>query len=665
MLRLNLLILLCYVMVPAAINNLAAQTGPIDTTLISTLLHNAEMSSHDSAALYYQQVINLANEKLKTASGPALNKKLLHQLVTAKLGIGLVYYQKMEYAEALQYYDLALQSAKKADDPGAIGECLFNFGEVYLEQSRYKEAMGKYKEALALYKQAGDQYGAFWCYLSMGIVQKQIGNFNDAVLCYQNALSTAQNAGFKNEEASCYNNLGNVYRKKGDFSKAMEAYQKAISSFIALKDELSASDCMNNIGNLYLDNGDPFRALEYYNQSLRYVEANKDDYRLIIRYKNLADAYTELKDYDNAAQFLDDAIKICNKADDITMLGSCYAQFGKLQSAKGEYAISIAYHKKAAALFKETGAKAEEAEALVDLALVELAEGLIKDASFHALAAKDLSENAGALKTRFLAENCLAECYEKAGDLKQALHFQKHAMQLKDSLYNIDKFRTIEEIEAGFISTELKNANEALTQNSLLQKQAIRTKNQVVVLLGTCLVFGIALIWLIYKRQKEARRETSRIRQISEQKIEKLSEDLSVKERELTSKTVFITQKNQLLEQMISDLEQLKSSDLSSASIHQLQMKLKQELSPNAWKEFEIQFNEVHPGFQIRLLEKYPELTPAERRLCTFIRMDMNTREISSLTGQTIKSLEVARTRIRKKLGVPHEHNLTNYIALI
>jgi len=636
-----------------------------DTTLISSLLQIADTSSSDTALVYYLQAINLANDKLKSASNPLLNKKLLYQLVKAHLGIGLVYYQQMDYDNALRHFDMALQSAKVLNDPAEIGECLFNFGEVYLEQSLYKEAMDKYQEAMSLYRKAGNESGVFWSYISMGIVQKQIGNFNDAIICYKNALSAAQNAGLKDEEASCYNNLGNVYRKQGDFSKAMEAYQKAINSFNALKDEMAASDCMNNIGNLYLDNGDPFRALEYYNQSLRLVEAKEDEYRLIIRYKNLADAYTELKDYDNAAQFLDDAIKLANKADDKTMLASCYAQFGKLQSEKGEYTISIAYHKKAASLFQEAGAKAEEAEALVDLAVVELEEGLVKDATAHALAAKDLSANAGALKTRFLAEKCLAKCYEKTGDAGQALFYLNHAMELKDSIYTIEKYRTIEEIEAGFTSNALRNENEVLTQNSLLQKQAIRTKNLMVALMGICLLFGVVIIWLVYKRQQEAKRETGRIKQISEQKIEKLSVDLTVKERELTSKTVFINQKNQLLEQMISELEQLKSTDLSSATIHQLQVKLKQELSPNAWKEFEMQFNEVHPGFQNRLLEKYPGLTPAERRLCTFIRMDMNTREISSLTGHSIKSLEVARTRIRKKLGVAHEHNLTNYIALI
>ena len=184
-------------------------------------------------------------------------------------------------------------------------------------------------------------------------------------------------------------------------------------------------------------------------------------------------------------------------------------------------------------------------------------------------------------------------------------------------------------------------------------------------LLVASLAMGTALIWLIFKRIREAKRETGIIRQQSEQKIGQLSEDLTNKERELTTKTVFINQKNQLLEKLLGELDELKKSDVSAQSIQHLQVQLRQELSPNAWKEFEVQFNEVHPGFQQRLLEKYPELTPAERRLCSFIRLNMNTREISSLSGQSIKSIEVARTRIRKKIGVPHEQNLSNFIALL
>jgi FixJ family two-component response regulator len=96
-----------------------------------------------------------------------------------------------------------------------------------------------------------------------------------------------------------------------------------------------------------------------------------------------------------------------------------------------------------------------------------------------------------------------------------------------------------------------------------------------------------------------------------------------------------------------------------------MQRELKQELSANTWKQFEIQFSEVHPGFQERLIGRFPDLTPNERRLCSFIRLSMNSREIVALTRQSGKSIEVARTRIRRKMNLTHEESLDNTIALV
>jgi tetratricopeptide (TPR) repeat protein len=651
----------------SCLNLASAQSshGIPDTSLVASFLAKAGKTSSDSSVLIYLQAARLAEEGFKGQTNTTKGKTYLRQMVKANLGIGLVYYQKLEYQKALSYYELAYQAADKLKEPFFLGECLFNFAEVYLEQSRYRDAMDKYNEAMLQYRKAENASGIFWSYSGMGIVQKQSGNFNDAILCYNNALDVASKAGMKYEVAICHNNLGNVYRKLGDFAKAMDAYRKAITTFNALKDELSASDCLNNIGNLYFDNGDPFRALEYYNQSLKLLDVKKDEYRLISRYKNLADAYTVLKDYDNAEQFLEDAVKLAEKAEDKTFLASCYSQLGKLQTAKGSNEIAIAYLKKSANLFHEVGARAEEADALIVLAEAEFSENLLKEATDHAMAGREMASLTGALKTKLTANECLAKCWEKRGDLKQSLKYLNQAMQLKDSIYSVEKNRSIEEIEAGFIQTKLRNENIVLAQNSSLQKQAIRSKNLLVILLIVCLLLSISLIWLIYKRHRETKIKAGRIQKESEKQIEKLSEDLTGKERELTTKTLLINQKNQILEKLIQELEQLKKTDNSSVTIHHLQMELKQELSPNAWKEFEMQFNEVHPGFQQRLMENFPALTPSERRLCSFLRLNMNTREIASLTGQTFKSIEVARTRVRKKLDIPHEQNITNFIALI
>ncbi|MFH1119422.1 MAG: tetratricopeptide repeat protein [Bacteroidota bacterium] len=663
----RIILLLLFLIALVSLSSVRAQQTEVrpDSSLISSYLDQAVDAEADTAIKLYTNAVLAAEKCLRIGGSKAYKEAVKRKLVKARLGLGLIFYNRIAYSRAMDSYQRAL---KEAGDLGATSleaECYFNIAEVYLEQSQFSHAMEFYNLSLSAYEKVHDHTSQFWCYTGMGIVQKQCGNYKEAIEFYNRALQKALNAGLDYEEAICYNNLGNVYRKTGDFAKAMESYQKAVEVFKKLNEETAISDCLNNIGNLYLDNGDPFRALGYYRQSLKYAEQSKDEYRLIIRYKNLAGAYTELKDFENAGLYLQDALKLAEKSGDKSFLGSCNMLFGKLHSVKNDHIVATAFFRKSVNLYAEIGARHEQGEALVELSVALLNQDQVNEAIDYAEEAIQIAESTGSLKGRLDASLCLAQCYEKAGNSDKAFHYLKSATALKDSIYTAEKYRTIEEIEAGFARSELKKENETLLQNSLLQKQAIRNRNIVMLLLVLSLILGIALIWLIYKRIREAKREAGVIKQQSEEKIGQLSEDLISKERELTSKTIFINQKNQILEKLIGELDELKKSDVTAQSIQHLQLQLKQELAPNAWKEFETQFNDVHPGFQNRLLTGFPGLTPAERRLCSFIRLDMNTREISSLTGQSIKSIEVARTRIRKKLGVPHEQNLTNFIAVI
>ncbi len=636
-----------------------------DTLLIAQMLEKAQQNNNDTSVVLYLETITAAREKLQTQTNSEIENKIARQLIRALLDCSIVYFRNLEYAKALKQDSLALKLSYEYNQTTLKAESYFNLAEVFLEQSKFKSATDCYRSALENYSEMKDPSGIFWSYLGMGIVQKQSGNFGNAIDFYNQALEVAKKSKMLAEEASCLNNLGNIYRKQGDFSKAMESYQLAIEVFRTLNDDDAVSDCLNNIGNLYLDNGDPFRALDYYKQSLTTALEKNDQYRLIIRYKNLAGAYTELKDYDNARQYIDDALILADKSGDKSFLASCNMQMGKLHSLRNDYIIAIAYYTKAENIYAETGSIAEQCESLIQLAMAKIEKGALKEARTDAKKALELAVQTGSLKSQLDANQCMVICLEKANALDESYPFLQKVSQLKDSIYSAEKYRTIEELEADFARNELKRENEILTQNSLLQKKAIRAKNLILFLLGITLLLSGAVIWLVYKRQKEATREVGRVKQSSEESIEKLHDDLVNKERELTTKTISINQKNQILEGLIGELDKLKNSNPTSSAILQLQNQLKTELSPNTWKEFEIQFNEVHPGFQNQLLKRFPELSPSERRLCSFLRLDMNTREIASLTGQTFKSIEVARTRIRKKMNLSRVDNLSNFIASI
>lgn len=82
----------------------------------------------------------------------------------------------------------------------------------------------------------------------------------------------------------------------------------------------------------------------------------------------------------------------------------------------------------------------------------------------------------------------------------------------------------------------------------------------------------------------------------------------------------------------------------------------------NQWEVFETAFDEVHEDFLNRLKKQFPNLTPREMRLCAYLRMNVSTKEISSLMNISVRGVEISRYRLRKKLGIDRDTNLTSFI---
>ncbi|WP_461643757.1 helix-turn-helix transcriptional regulator [Labilibaculum euxinus] len=78
--------------------------------------------------------------------------------------------------------------------------------------------------------------------------------------------------------------------------------------------------------------------------------------------------------------------------------------------------------------------------------------------------------------------------------------------------------------------------------------------------------------------------------------------------------------------------------------------------------DFERHFAASQSGFYDGLRQNYPNLTPADLRLCSLLKMNMNSKEISILLGITVRSVEVSRYRLRKKMELEPDENLTKVI---
>ena len=97
--------------------------------------------------------------------------------------------------------------------------------------------------------------------------------------------------------------------------------------------------------------------------------------------------------------------------------------------------------------------------------------------------------------------------------------------------------------------------------------------------------------------------------------------------------------------------------------IRNLLATLHQYSSGNSWEEFRLYFQEVHQSFEKNLGAAFPDLSSNDKKICALLKLGLSTKDIANLTFREIRSVESARNRLRKKLNLPAEVNIINFLS--
>lgn len=172
---------------------------------------------------------------------------------------------------------------------------------------------------------------------------------------------------------------------------------------------------------------------------------------------------------------------------------------------------------------------------------------------------------------------------------------------------------------------------------------------------------------LFLEREKQLQIESL----LAEQEViklrnEKLRLEKIQKDKELANTTMQIIQKSKSLVTIKKSLKSL-SRDLGQhPAVNQVNLiikKINRSIDTDKqWEVFESHFENVHEAFLKRLKEQYPDLTPRELKLCAYLRLNISSKEIANLMNISVRGVEISRYRLRKKLGLEHDQNLTDFI---
>jgi len=479
---------------------------------------------------------------------------------------------------------------------------------------------------------------------------------------YIEAESASGKCDFISYQAMFLRILGNIDFTLGDYASALNFWQIGIEKAEESEYFEAKVEMYSNIGKLYQKIQEFEQATEFFEKS--YQESEKHD--IVDLLPNALFTLSSIallkKEYTDSKQYSRNLIQSADSIDKSrNFLPRAYGNLGDASLGLNQPDSALIYFLKMEESLPEIDplyfgpVVLEQAELELGLGKSWLGLKEVENAIIH------LEESYGLAKTNDLTDilvesnELLSSIAESKGNYKKALVYFKEFKANSDSIFNDKKLK-----ELSFKEAEYQFQQKSALQDIELEKLSIKQKEQRVIILILSLL-SILIILTAFLLFRVQRLKTEKVE--FEQKA--IQRDLDYKNRELTSNVLSLLKKNELLINISITLKKLLLTTKGSQKtmVASVLQEIESSSKEVGWDEFELRFKEVHSNFYEKLNAKFENLTKNEQRLCAFLKMKMSTKEISSLTFQTPHSIDVARSRMKKKMGITDNERLVHFLS--
>ncbi len=441
----------------------------------------------------------------------------------------------------------------------------------------------------------------------------------------------------------------------GNYKESLNLYLKSLAIYEHINDIKGVIGVNVNLGAIYDRLSDEERALSYYQKALtdlnskgQFILKERPEFKTVL-YNNIASIYNNMGDVARHKEYIQEALRSALESKDYHTLGVIYNNLGMNEVTKKNFGVARQYFQKSIDNRTRVGdldGLAKTHHFMVDY---HLAQNQFDSAQLSAQKANELAIQIGSLETQMNVSHSLCQLYERMGLYNKALIAHKNYTALNDSIKNDKIIRQAFQLQSNY---ELGKYERQV----YLEKQKMRFA---FVLITLVLVFIIVVVLLLLVIRQTKNKKTL---------LEKrhLENEMQMKNKEFATNVLYLVRKNELINSVAKKLLDLKENMKPELkpSVQRIILELQSEVDNEVWQEFEYRFQQVHLNFYSELRSRHPELTPAEERLCAFLRLNMSTKEIASITHQNVKSIEVSRARVRKKFNLTNtDANLVGYLA--
>ena len=474
-------------------------------------------------------------------------------------------------------------------------------------------------------------------------------------------------------EGYAYINLCQGYLLKDIYDKALDYGLKSLDVREQLESEEDIAFTLRTLGWLYYDIEDSDLAQEYHEKVLRINLQHNDPELIAYSYNSLGLVYAQKDNHEKAIDYFLKSIQLKERLGKRDRISESLTNIGISYSALREYQKAKDYLLKATVIREENEKFYQLPQDYIELAFVyvklkqpEVARDFLNKAE---PLIDQLSDN---LELRMQHYKVSSEYHKLIGSYAHALaDYQRYT----------DFYNRILSREQNHKLARLRVTNEREKREGqiaiLAKEKELAELNRQFLVAGIFLLLVIAVLVVTRMRSSFKKRrtiyETNQALAAERLKNEKLTQEnlkneLQFKSQELVNFGLHISQKNELYIGFIKQLQELEFLNKYDArdKIRSLIKYFSQQLKFNeTLDDYEIDPKNLNDDFFFRLQKKFPNLTDHDKRLAAQLRRKLSSKEISTLNNISVKSVEISRYRLRKKLNLEKDQNLVEFIQEI
>lgn len=536
-----------------------------------------------------------------------------------------IYSRMNDPVNARQFLHKALELYRNCSMPAHTAKVHESIGRIHRDQAEYDSALFHYKSALEIHMDADDSANIAENLSDIGYMYRKKSDLDKALEYYQRSLLFFSGGNNQEEEALVLSRIGSVYNQLNDYRNAIKYYSLSLDLRNEINDEQGVAASLNNIGMVYMYRQEYDSALSIFFKALEINNDRSNDKYASYNLHNIAIIYDMQGIHDKALEYLDRSIMIKQQRNDQRGLAASYNSKGLISINKGDYAGAVEFLKESEKIARQIGYR----------------ENILRN--------YDNLEN----------------LYVTTGNYKKAYEYSKRNASLKDSILNEEKLNSIAEYQTKLETLLKEKENQELKSSLLLSQKKEEAQRRLQLFLIIFIIILTITTVLIISNLRLRKISLQKDKQLAEKNADQYKSQLDFRNRELASNALFLAQNNELINSILNNIRKLKehTDEKGKKIILDLILSVKKNSQENAWKEFETRFENVHIEFYKNLQSRFPDLTPNERKLCAFLRLNMTSKDIAAITYLSVRSIETARTRLRKKLRLPADANLVSFLS--